>query len=369
MAKEIKGKNMKQIAVCFLLLLFVTFVGCEKEMNDENWIISNYSGSFKNIEFSETLIQNFSPGIYSEEDIPNDLKQLSLGRIEIDFKYNGGALSSFMPILYYGSINKNNNDNAIEETQFHLVVEIGHYNVIPNPVENLFYTICYDRYPLYCRDTYIPIISGEDYTFILDKRPEGIILQLKKGTEIINSFPSAYFPDSSQLFFKDVTLQIEENKGDSLETILMVGKGFVGFDKGIHDFNGQVSGVKIYKYTLSELNSGFEIRNVKNQHFEKQQVNYSIKDNLFGEGNDINMKYDFWPYIYENGIIKPNGNMQSTESIKMANNQSLMYHITSGNIGLYKIYLETVDKDNQILNATTKPFEIWVYPKEWEFDY
>jgi len=360
---------MKQRFNFFLFLLFIILIGCEKEKDDENWIISNYSGSFKNIEFSETLIQNFTPGIYREEDIPGDLKQLALGRIEIDFKYNGGALTSFMPILYFGSINKNNNDNAVEETQFHLVVEIGHYNVIPFPVENLFYTICYNRYPLYCRDTYIPVVSGENYTFILDKRPEGIILQLKKETEIVNSFPSAFFPDSSQLFFKDVTLQIDKNKGDSLETILMVGKGFVGFDRGLHDFNGQVSGVKIYKYTLTESSTGFEMMRVKDQHYEKQQVNYYIKDNLYGEGNYINMKYDFWPYIYENGIIKPNGNIQSSESKKILNNQSLTYKITSENIGLYRVYLETINKDNQILNSTVKPFEIWVYPKEWEFDY
>ncbi|HEC45041.1 MAG TPA: hypothetical protein ENI20_19715 [Bacteroides sp.] len=349
--------------------IFIIFTGCEKEKVDENWIISNYSESFKNIEFSETLIQNFSPGIYLEEDIPDDLKQLTFGRIEIDFKYNGGALTSFMPILYYGSINKNDDDNAVEETQFHLVVEIGHYNVIPYPVENLFYTICSHRYPLYCRDTYIPVISGESYTLVLDKRPEGIILQLKKGTEIINSFPSAFFPDSSQLFFKDVTQQIDKNKGDSLKTILMIGKGFVGFDKGLHDFNGQVSGVKIYKYTLSESSTGYEMINVKNQHFENQQVNYSIKDYLYGEGNYINMKYDYWPYIYENGILKPDGNIQSSESKRILNNQSLIHQITSENIGLYKLYLETINEDNQILNSTDKPFEIWVYPKEWEFDY
>ena len=360
---------MKHKLNFFLLLLFILLIGCEKEKDEENWIISNYSGSFKNTEFSETLIQDFSPGIYSEEDIPDDLKQLTFGRMEIDFKYNGGALTSFMPILYYGSINKNNNDNAVEETQHHLVVEIGHYNVIPNPVENFFYTICYDRYPLYCRDTYIPVISGKNYTFILDKRPEGIILQLKKGTEIINSFPSAYFPDSSQLFFKDVTCKIDQIRGDSLEMIMMVGKGFVGFDKGLHDFNGQVTGIKIYKYTLSESNTGFEIVHVKNQHFENQQVSYYIKDNNHGEGNYIKMKYDFWPYIYENAIIKPNGAMQSSEPKKIVNNQSLIYNITSKNIGLYKVYLETVNSSNQILNSTVQPFEIWVYPKEWEFDY
>ncbi len=359
----------KKYFLFFHFLIFIVFFGCEKELDDENWIISNYSGSYKNVEYSETLIQKFSPGIYREEDIPVDLKQLAFGRIEIDFKYNGGALRSFMPLLYFGSINKNANDNGLEETQFHLVVEIGHYNVIPYPVENLFYTICKHRYPLYCRDTYIPVISGESYTFILDKRPEGIILQLKKGEEIVNSLSSAFFPDSSQLFFKDVTQQIDNNMGDSLETILMIGKGFVGFEKGLHDFNGEVSGVKIYKYSVSESSTGYEMIHVKNQHFEQQQLNYLIRDNLFGEGNYINMKYDFWPYIYENGKIKPNGNMLSSESKRVLNNQSLMYQITSENIGLYKVYLETINEDNHILNSTEKPFEIWVYPKEWEFDY
>jgi len=360
---------MKHQSCVFLFLLFVAFTGCEKEKDEENWIISSYSGSYKNIEYTETLIQSFSPGIYRDEDIPDDLKQLTYGRIEFDFNCNGGSSSFFMPLLYFGSINKNNNDNAVEETQFHLVVEIGHYNVIPNPVENLFYTICYDRYPLYCRDTYIPIISGEDYTFILDKRPEGIILQLKNGTEFINSFPSAYFPDSSQLFFKDVSGQIDKIKGDSLETILMVGKGFVGFDKGIHDFSGQVSDIKIYKYTLAESNTGYEILQVKNQHFENQEVNYCIRDNLYGEGNYINVRYDFWPYAFENGVLKSNGNVQNSESVQILNNHPLTYKITSEDIGLYKIYLETVDTDNQLLNSTIKPFEIWVYPKEWEFDY
>ena len=66
---------------------------------------------------------------------------------------------------------------------------------------------------------------------------------------------------------------------------------------------------------------------------------------------------------------KPNGNMPSSGSKKNLNNQAFTYNITSENIGLYKVYLETVNKDDQIVNSTVKPFEIWVYPKEWEFDY
>ena len=112
----------------------------------EEKVKNNYSptGYFlypKNIEFTESLIKEFPPGIYKETDIPEDIKMLTNGRIEIDFRYDGGALNSFMPLLYYGSINKNNNDNAVEETAFHLVVEVGHYTVIPLPVEYLFYTI------------------------------------------------------------------------------------------------------------------------------------------------------------------------------------------------------------------------------------
>ncbi len=358
-----------KLKLVIFIFLSALIIACEKEKDEESWIPDNYQGSYKNIDYSETLIQNFSPGIYTENEIPADLKQLTYGRIEIDFTYNGGALTSFMPILYYGSINKNSSDNAVEETQFHLVVEIGHYNVIPFPVENLFYTICYHRYPLYCRDTFIPMISGENYTFILDKRPEGIILQLKEGEDIINTFPSAFFPDSSQLFFRDVTRQIELNRGDSLNSILMIGKGFVGFEKGLHEFNGQVSGVKIYKYTLSESLSGFEMMHIRDQHVERQQLNYSVKDNLYGEGNSIRMKYDFRPYVYTNGVLTPSGEIETSEPKILINNHSLTYQVTSQNIGLYKVYLETVNQQNQLLNSTVKPFEIWVYPDEWAFDY
>lgn len=360
---------MKYVYSSFLFIVCLFILCCEKESTKINWIVSDYKGSFKNVDYSETLIREFSPGIYRDQDIPDELKQLSLGRIEISFVYNGGALSSFMPILYYGSVNKNDSDNINEKTQFHLVVEIGHYNVIPNPVENLFYTVCYDRYPVYCRDTYIPMIAGENYNFILDKRPEGIILQLKKGTEIVNSFPSAYFPDSSQVFFKEVTQMIEKNKGDSLETILMVGKGYVGFAEGMHNFNGQVSGVKIYKYTLTESNSGYEIMHVKNQHFEQQEITYSIRDNLAGPGNTINMRYEFFPYLYEKGILKAQGNSKSFVSRGILNDQAFIHQVSSGDIGLYTVYVETVDNQGNVINSTVKPFEIWVYPKAWEFNY
>ncbi len=355
----------------YLLFLFFLLVlaGCEKENDKANLIVSDYTGCYRNVEFSETLIGNFTPGIYREADIPDALKQMTHGRLEIDFTYMGGALTSFMPILYYGSINKNEHDNAVEETQFHLVVEIGHYNVIPFPVENLFYTICYDRYPLYCRDTYVPVISGENYTFILDKRPEGIILQLRKGTEIVNSLPSAFFPDSAQLFFRDVTRQIDQHRGDSLETILMVGQGFVGFDRGLRTFNGQVPGIRIYRYELSGQDTGYELYGIKNQHYAAQQVNYSVRDNIFGEGNYIRLKYDFQPYIYESGRMRLNGAKQSSVISDFRHNQPQRYSITPENIGLYEVYLETIGEDDQVLNSTLRPFRIWVYPESWAFNY
>ena len=202
------------------LLLFISVLiadSCKKVSNTDNWIISDYSGTYKNIEYTESLVKEFATGIYEENAIPEDIKQLQYGRIEIDFQYNGGGLISFMPLFYYGSMNKNNSDNDVEEPKFHIAIEIGHYNVIPFPVEYLFYTISTFREPQYCRDTYSPVITGGNYTFIVDKKPEGMILQLKRGGNILNIFPHAFFPDSTQMFFKDVSAYIDRNKGDSLK--------------------------------------------------------------------------------------------------------------------------------------------------------
>ena len=336
------------------LLFIVILFGCEHDQNAD---------------YSETLIGNFAPGLYRETDIPEALKQMSYGRLEIDFTYMGGALTSFMPIMYYGSINKNEEDNAVEKTQFHLVVEIGHYNVIPFPVENLFYTICDERYPLYCRDTYYPVISGENYTFVIDKRPEGIILQLRRGDEIINSMPSAYFPDSSQLFFRDVTRKIEENRGDSLETILMVAKGFAGFEEGLHTFHGQVPGIRIYRYEPAIQSSGYELYGVKNQHYVRQRINYAIRDNLYGESNTIRMLYSFRPYIYEDALMKPAGEMENFIINDLHHDKQLTDILTTENIGHYDVSLETIGEDGTVIHSTSRPFSIWVYPESWAFDY
>ena len=350
-----------------LLLITGLLCNCNKDANSDNRIISNYSGTYKNIEYSENLIGDFTTGIYEDDAISEDIKQLKYGRIEIDFQYYGGGLIYFAPLMYYGSVNKNNYDDDIEEPKFHMAIEIGHYNVIPFPVEYLFYTICTFRQPQYCRDTFSPVISGGNYTFIIDKKPEGMILQLKSEANILNIFPHAFFPDSSQLFFKDITSFINRNQGDSLKTVLMVGKGFAGIDKGLHELNGQVTSLRIIKYTISNPDSGYELKQVRNQHSENQQVTYNAHDNLYGNDKFIILKYQFYPYKFVAGELIPNGEMQTGESVKMQNGQSAIYYLQSSDIGFYKVNICTIDKDNSILRSSTKPFEIWVYPKEWDF--
>ena len=352
----------------YLLLLIAGLVcSCKKDANSDGWIISDYSGTYRNIEYSENLIGEFTTGIYEDNAIPEEIKQLQYGRIEIDFQYKGGGLIYFMPLLYYGSMNKNNYDDDVEEPKFHMAVEIGHYNVIPFPVEYLFYTLSTFRQPQYCRDTFSPIITGGNYTFIIDKRPEGMILQLKKGANILNIFPHAFFPDSSQLFFKDITSYIDRNKGDSLKKVLMVGKGFAGIEKGIHYLNGQVTSVRIIKYTISNTDSGYELKQVRNQHTENQQVIYTAYDNLLGNDKFIILKYQFYPYKFVAGELVPGGEMQTVESAKIQNGQPATYYLNSSDIGLYKVNMCTIDKENSILRSSVKPFETWVYPKEWNF--
>jgi hypothetical protein len=362
---------MKERYLFFICILSVSILltFCKKDNNDGNWIISDYSGSYKNIEFSESLLKEYTPGIYKDEEIPEELKQLSYGRIEIDFRYNGGALASFMPLFYYGSINKNNHEDDFEEPDFHMAIEIGHYNVIPSPVEFLFYTICTNRWPQYCRDTYFPIIAGKDYTVVIDKKPEGMILQLKEGVNIVNIFPHAFFPDSSQMFFKDVTAYTEAYKGDSLEKVLMVGKGFAGFDMGLHTFNGSISRVRIYKYDVTSAVSNYELNGIRNQNIENQQLIFNIKDHLYANDKYVIVKHEFWPYKFESGMFKPNGQMQTNETKKILINKTLTYNIKPEDMGFYKLYVKTVDNNGTILGSSSQPFEIWVYPKEWNFKF
>lgn len=354
----------------YLLLLSAGLVcSCEKNEDPGDWIKSNYSGTYTNTEYSENLIGEFSAGIYEDKAITDEIKQLKYGRVEIDFQYNGGGLIYFMPLFYYGSVNKNNYDDDAEEPKFHMAIEIGHYNVIPFPVEYLFYTISTFRQPQYCRDTFSPVITGEDYTLIVDKKPEGMILQLKNEKNILNIFPHAFFPDSSQLFFNDITSYTDRNKGDSLKNVLMVGKGFAGIDKGIHDFNGQVTSLRIFKYTITNPDSGYELKHVRNQHTENQQVIYTARDKTFGNDKFLILKYQFYPYKFLEGELIPGGEMQTGESAKMQNDQSASCYLKSSDIGFYKVNICTIDKDNNILRSSVHPFEIWIYPKEWDYEF
>ena len=272
-----------------------------------------------------------------------------------------------MPLFYYGSINKNSSDDDSEEPKFHIAIEIGHYNVIPFPVEYLFYTISTFRQPQYCRDTFSPLITGGNYTMIVDKKPEGMILQLKKGANILNIFPHAFFPDSSQLFFKDIASYIDRNRGDSLKNVLMVGKGFAGIDKGIHDLNGRVTSLRVIKYTISDVDSGYELDQVRNQHTENQHIIYAAHDRLSGSDKFIILKYQFYPYEFIAGELVPSGEMRTGESAKMQNGLMASCYLKSSDTGLYRVSICTVDKAGNILRSSAKPFEIWVYPKEWDF--
>jgi hypothetical protein len=354
----------------YLLLFLCTLLfSCSKEERNGNGVISDYAGTYRNFNYAEEPIGNFGPGIYDENSVPGELKDLQFGRIEISFRYNGGGLEYFMPLLYYGSINKDPSDDDSEEPKFHLAVEIGHYNVIPFPVEYLFYTICTYRQPQYCRDTFSPFISGSDYTFVIDKRPEGLILQLKKGENILNIFPHAFFPDSAQMFFKDVTSYTEKNRGDSLTTVLMVGKGFAGIDRGIHELNGEVTNVSFKKYVIPADDSGYELKYVRNQHLENQQITFVPRDKQYGSDRYVALNYQFFPYQFSNGEMVPSGEMKTGESERIVNGNSFTCFLGKDDIGFYKVNISTTDKNNNLIRSSVKAFEIWVYPREWDFEF
>jgi hypothetical protein len=332
----------------FLILLTGLAFSCSNDPDSDSWVISDYSGTFINTEYTENLAGEFAPGIYEDNAIPQDIKQLQYGRIEIDFQYDGGGLFYFMPLFYYGSMN---------------------YNVIPFPVEYLFYTISTFRQPQYCRDTFSPVITGGNYTFIVDKKPEGMILQLKKGTNILNIFPHSFFPDSSQLFFKEITSYISQNQGDSLEKVLMVGKGFAGIEKGIHDLNGQVTSLRIFKYNITNRDTGYELKRIRNQHTENQKVTFAARDNLSGNDKLLLLKYQFYPYKFEGGEMVPHGEMQTGESAMMQNDETVVSYLRTSDIGYYKVSISTLSKEGNIIRSTVNPFEIWVYPEEWGFEF
>lgn len=361
-------KFLKLNTTCLLLATLIA-LACQKDPDDRNIIISDYTGTYKNIEYSTKFLGEFVPGIYNESEISDEIKQLRYGRIEIAFNYDGGGSSTFMPLFYYGSVNKNEDDNAVEKTGFHLAVEIGHYNVIPVTVDYLFYTISSFRQPLYCRDTWCPVVPGVDYTLSIDKKPEGIILQLLKGDTIINAFPHAFFPDSAGMFFSDVTSCISNNRGDSLETVMMVGKGFAGIDLGLHEFHGQISSLRIYSYTPAETVPGYEIYNLKNQLTEDQELDYCINDPDHGSNNFIRVKYEFRPYKFISEGLIPFGEKRSGESEIFPENLTRTTILNGDETGFYQITLQTLDDQGNILKESLNPFEFWIYPKEWYFDY
>ena len=61
--------------------------------------------------------------------------------------------------------------------------------------------------------------------------------------------------------------------------------------------------------------------------------------------------------------------MKTGESSKLKNDQSSNCYLKASDIGFYKVSIFTIGNDGNILRSTAKPFEIWVYPKEWEFDF
>lgn len=363
------GRFQKCWPIAILLVLILITSRCTRDPEGDPFTDSSYIGTYPNIRFTENLIKEFSPGIYYESEIPDDIKNLTFGRVEIDFRYNGNGATYFSPLFYYGSINKNNADNAVEAPQYHLAVEIGHYNVIPMAVDYLFYTICTNNYPQYCRDTNFPVIAGVDYTVVFDKRPEGIVLQLKSGNKIVNAFTHAFFPDSVQMFFRDVTAYTLKNRGDSLQQVLMVGKGFAGIEKGLHELNGELKSLRIYKYTVSAANADYELQGVRNQLAENERITYRLKDNSSDANAYVQWKYEFRPYTFREGELQSAGDQRSGVSKIVKNSQIQSYILRAGNVGHYKLYPQTVDETGNVLKSSSQAFDIWVYPKEWSFEY
>jgi hypothetical protein len=149
----------------------------------------------------------------------------------------------------------------------------------------------------------------------------------------------------------------------------MVGKGFAGIARGLHDFNGKVKTVRIYSYTLSDEAFTYELLRVRNQHTANQHITYGIRDNRYNDDKNIVLKYEFWPYSYESGKFAQVGDRQTAELDRVGNNDSLNCNIKAEAMGFYKIQLQTLDETGTILGSTIQPFEIWVYPVEWNYEF
>ena len=108
---------------------------------------------------------------------------------------------------------------------------------------------------------------------------------------------------------------------------------------------------------------------VRNQLAENQQINFIARDINNNTNVFILMTYEFWPYKYESGVLLPDGTKRTGASEKKGNNQSVNYVLQSQDIGFYKINLQTIDENGLVLGSTLKPFEVWVYPKDWDFEF
>jgi len=67
-------------------------------------------------------------------------------------------------------------------------------------------------------------------------------------------------------------------------------KGIAGIDEGIHDFNGQSHKSPDHKIYNTNPDSGYELKQVRNQHTENQLLAYTSNDNLFGNDKYIILK-------------------------------------------------------------------------------
>jgi len=120
---------------------------------------------------------------------------------------------------------------------------------------------------------------------------------------------------------------------------------------------------------LSNPDSGYELMNVRNQHSENQRVEYIAIDNLSDSNRFLKLTYEFYPYKFVKGELILDGNMQTGETVKTQNGKPANVLLRSTDIGFYRVSIFTLNQDNNVLRSTTKPFEIWVYPKEWDFEF
>lgn len=154
-----------------------------------------------------------------------------------------------------------------------------------------------------------------------------------------------------------------------IPSVRIISRNIAGIERGLHDFNGEVSSVRIYNYTLSDEAYPYELLRVRNQHTANQHITYGIRDNRYDDDQYLMLQYEFWPYSYESGKFMQEGDRQIAELDKVRNNEPLNCNIDAEAMGFYKIRLQTLDEAGNLLGSTKQPFEIWVYPVEWNFEF